>query len=106
MSKCKQCGNELVWVGSMWEGKLECPYCLAMEEMLSRDDSDLVDIISQGFDLDAVTSKKFSYTDHHRDLVQCPTCGWYAAVESVNAKNDSVVPRIQCPRCGIWAEVE
>ena len=31
--KCKFCGNELVWVGSMRNGELECPVCIGVDPL-------------------------------------------------------------------------
>ena len=35
--KCEHCNNDMVWVGSLRDGKLECETCAALTEYCNKD---------------------------------------------------------------------
>lgn len=114
MSKCEQCGEELVWVGSMQDGKLECPNCLDNDLWA---DGGFDDVAMQPMEISKkllspdlfkniraklAKQEKFTFADPYHATVKCPVCGHVCQRAFMGFMGDT----IQCPHCGVWAEIE
>lgn len=90
---CPYCGSEMIWVGSIMSGALECPYCIV-------DDSDLI------FDEDEEKGPKKPIPKKAGpslpgvpvmlDINACPECGKVSRAVSTSAQGALICTNLNC----------
>ena len=66
--KCEHCNNDMVWVGSLRDGKLECETCAALTEYCNKDGSG-VEVYAGGI----IWSDEVHVCTSNEDVNSCPS---------------------------------
>lgn len=97
MTRCRFCGNDMVWHGSMRDGGLECPVCISIDPIMFHDPSEYIELQP------AVDTASFKVIDYINQIVRCPLCGCVECLIHMNRATAG--KKAQCPDCGTWSEL-